>query len=120
MQKFMTHAGLSRPSTEGGESRSEPDPEMVARMRSMTDHFLAHLLRPTALYRPEIEALRTGSGRIVVAGGTTSKGQLAHRTAVALAKRLGTKVVDFPGSHAGFMEQPGPCARLLRQVLSEM
>src|SRR6266851_4434226 len=120
MQKFLAHAGVGGPSAEGDESRSEPDPEMMARMRSATDHFLAHLLRPTALYHPEIEALRTGSVQIVVAGGTTSKGQLAHRTAVALAERLDAKVVDFPGSHAGFMEEPGPCARLLRQILTEM
>jgi len=120
MQKFLAHAGVGGPSAEGDESRSEPDPEMMARMRSATDHFLAHLLRPTALYHPEIEALRTGSVQIVVAGGTTSKGQLAHRTATALAERLGTNVVDFPGSHVGFMEQPSLCARLLRQVLTEM
>jgi clorobiocin biosynthesis protein CloN7 len=120
MQKFLAVAGMSRPSPAGRQSHNEPDPEMVARMRSATDHFLAHLLRPTAFYRPEIEALRTASVRIVVAGGTTSKGLLAHRTAVALAERLGTKVVDFPGSHVGFIEHPGPCARLLRQILTEM
>jgi clorobiocin/coumermycin A biosynthesis protein CloN7/CouN7 len=120
MQKFLARTGVGGPSAEGDESLSEPDPEMVARMRSATDYFLAHLLRPTAFYCPEIEALQTGSAQIVVAGGTTSKGQLAYRTAVALAERLGTNVVDFPGSHVGFMEQPSPCARLLRQVLTEM
>jgi clorobiocin/coumermycin A biosynthesis protein CloN7/CouN7 len=120
MQKFLARTGVGGPSAEGDESLSEPDPGLVARMRSATDYFLAHLLRPTAFYCPEIEALQTGSAQIVVAGGTTSKGQLAYRTAVALAERLGTNVVDFPGSHVGFMEQPSPCARLLRQVLTEM
>jgi clorobiocin/coumermycin A biosynthesis protein CloN7/CouN7 len=117
MQKFFAHAGLNAPSAED-QLRSPPDPEVVARMRSATDHFLAHLLRPTAFYRPEIESLRTISAQIVVAGGTTSKGQLAHRTTVALAEQLGTSVVDFPGSHVGFTEQPAACARLLRQVLT--
>jgi len=120
MQKFFAHVGLGAPGTEGDESRSEPDPEMLERMRSIADHFLAHLLRPTALYRPQIEALRTGAAKIVVAGGTTSKGQLAHRTALALAERLGTKIVDFPGSHVGFREQPGPCAQLLCQLLTDV
>ena len=120
MQKFFAHVGLSAPGTEGEESRSEPDPEMLGRMRSVADHFLAHLLRPTTVYRPEIEALRSGAIKIVVAGGTTSKGQLAHRTALALAERFGTNIVDFPGSHVGFREQPGPCARLLQQLLTEM
>lgn len=116
MRKFFVHAGLDVPYAQGEASRSEP---MVARMRSGAEHFLAHLLRPTAFYAPEIEALRTGPAQIVVAGGTTSKGQLAHRTAVALAERLGSNVVEFPGSHVGFVEQPRPFARLLRQVLTE-
>jgi clorobiocin/coumermycin A biosynthesis protein CloN7/CouN7 len=120
MQKFLMHTGVGAPSGEGGGPRSEPDPEIIARMRAAADHFLAHLLRPTAFYRPKIEALRTGSARIVVAGGTTSKGQLAHRTAIALAERLGTNVVDFPGSHIGFIEYPDACARLLNQLLTEM
>ncbi len=46
-------------------------------MRATTEQFLAHLLRPTTRYRPDIQALRVASTRIVVAGGTTSKGQLA-------------------------------------------
>jgi clorobiocin/coumermycin A biosynthesis protein CloN7/CouN7 len=120
MRKFFVHVGLDVPGARRDASRTEPDPEMAARMRSAAEHFLAHLLRPTAFYRPEIEALQTGPAQIVVAGGTTSKGQLAHRTAVALAERLGSNVVEFPGSHVGIVEQPGPCARLLRQVLTEM
>src|SRR5215211_3312596 len=75
----------------------EPSPEQLARMRAATEQLLAHLLRPTTRYRPDIEALRAASTRIVVAGGATSKGQLANRTAVALADQLGTTlVVDFP------------------------
>jgi clorobiocin biosynthesis protein CloN7 len=120
MQKFLALAGVGGPSAAGDESRSVPDPEMMSRMRATTDHFLAYLLRPTAFYRPDIDVLRTGSAPIVVAGGTTSRGQIAHRTAVALAERLGSNVVDFPGSHVGFIEQPGPCARLLRQILTEV
>jgi hypothetical protein len=32
-------------------------------------------------------------------------GQLAHRTAAALARHLGTPLVEFPGSHAGLAGQ---------------
>jgi clorobiocin biosynthesis protein CloN7 len=92
---------------------------MMARKRSAADHFFAHLLRPTALYLPQVQALRNSSTEIVVTTGTTSKGQLAHRTAVALARQLGTGTVDFPGSHVGFVEQPILCARLLRQLLNK-
>jgi clorobiocin biosynthesis protein CloN7 len=88
-------------------------------MRATTEHFLAHLLRPTTRYRPDIQALQAASTRIVVAGGASSKGQLANRTAVALADRLWTTVVDFPGDHGGFLALPEQFGRLLDQVLTE-
>jgi clorobiocin/coumermycin A biosynthesis protein CloN7/CouN7 len=119
MQKFMAHAGLGEgPAQEADAPQWEPSPEQLARMRATTDQFLAHLLRPTTRYRPDIVALRTASTRIVVAGGATSKGQLANRTAMALADRLGTTVVDFPGDHGGFLAFPEQFGRLLDQVLT--
>jgi clorobiocin/coumermycin A biosynthesis protein CloN7/CouN7 len=63
MAKFMAHAGLGQgPGQEPGAPRWEPSPEQVAAMRATTDTFLAHLIRPTTDYRPDIEALR-GSRR---------------------------------------------------------
>ena len=120
MQKFMAHAGLGAgPAREADAPRWEPSPEQLARMRATTEHFLAHLLRPTTRYRPDIEALRAASTRIVVAGGATSKGQLANRTVVALADQLGTTVLDFPGDHGGFLALPEQFGRVLDQVLTE-
>jgi clorobiocin/coumermycin A biosynthesis protein CloN7/CouN7 len=120
MQKFMAHAGLGQgPAQQADTPQWEPSPEQLARMRATTDHFLAHLLRPTTRYRPDIQALRAASTRVVVAGGATSKGQLANRTAVALAEQLGTTVVDFPGDHGGFLALPEQFGRVLDQVLTE-
>jgi clorobiocin biosynthesis protein CloN7 len=120
MQKFMAHAGLSQgPAQQADAPQWEPSAEQVARMRATTDHFLAHLLRPTTRYRPDIQALRAASTRVVVAGGATSKGQLANRTAVALADQLGTTVVDFPGDHGGFLALPEQFGRELDKVLTE-
>ncbi|HXZ69304.1 MAG TPA: alpha/beta hydrolase [Streptosporangiaceae bacterium] len=120
MQKFFAHAGLNgAPEPEAGAPRWAPSPEQLARMRATNEAFLAHLLRPTTYYRPDIEALRASPTRIVVAAGATSKGQLPNRTAVALADRLGTGVVDFPGDHVGFVVYPEQCGRVLHQVLSE-
>ena len=87
-------------------------------MRAFTDHFLAHLLRPTTEFRPDIGALRAAPSRIVVAGGITSQGTLPHHTAVALAERLGTAMAEFPGDHTGFVTQPDKFGRVLRQVLT--
>jgi clorobiocin biosynthesis protein CloN7 len=121
MQKFLTHAGLGNPpSGDSDAPRWDPPPEMAARMRATTDVFLAHLIRPTTRFRPDIEALRTASTRIVVAVGATSKGQLANRTAIALAERLGTTAVEFPGDHGGFVALPEQCGRVLDQVLTEV
>lgn len=119
MHKFLAHAGLGYPGGHQAEApRWQPAPEQMARLRATTDHFLAHLIRPTACYRPDISALRASSTRIVIACGATSTGQLANRTAAALARQLGTPVVEFPGDHNGFIAQPEQFGRVLDQVLT--
>ena len=119
MQKFMAHAGLGNPAAldESG-PRWEPSPAQIARMRASTGHFLAHLIRPTTSYQPDIQALQAASTRIMVGAGTTSRGQLAHRTAVALATELGTPLIEFPGDHGGFLALPEQFGRELDQVLT--
>jgi len=120
MQKFMAHAGLGEAPGQKAEAPLwEPSPEQMARMRATTEVFLAHLIRPTTRYRPDIEALRTAPTRIVVAVGATSKGQLANRGARALADELGTPAVEFPGDHGGFVALPQQCGRVLDQVLTQ-
>jgi hypothetical protein len=56
--------------------------------------------------------------------GVGSEGELAHRAAQALAERLGTTPVEFPGDHAGFLGgeygqtgDPDAFAATLRKVL---
>jgi pimeloyl-ACP methyl ester carboxylesterase len=119
MPKFMAHAGLGDPpGQQPGAPAWQPTPEQVATMRAATEVFLAHLLRPTTSYRPDLEALRAATPRVVVAVGATSTGQLAHRSALALADRLGPPAVEFPGDHAGFVTMPDQCAQLLDQLLT--
>jgi len=121
MQKFMAHTGLgSGPAgPPAGAPQWQPSPEQIARMRATTGHFLAHLLRPTTDYRPDIAALRAAPARIVIGVGATSAGQLANRTGVALAAELGSPPVEFPGDHGGFAALPQPFSQLLDQVLSQ-
>lgn len=87
-------------------------------VRAILDRFFAHILRPTTRYVPDLGALLAGGIPIVVASGTTSEGQLYHRTTVALARRIGTPVAGFPGGHTGFQEQREEFGRLLRLVLT--
>lgn len=120
MPKFMAHAGLGEaPGQAPGAPAWEPTPEQVATMRADAEVFLAHLLRPTTNYRPDIDALRASAPRIVVAVGATSKGQLAHRSALALADRLDTPATEFPGDHAGFISQLSQFAEVLYRLLTD-
>jgi len=98
-----------------------PTPEMMeawGRIGGNLEYFIAHGIRPISGYTPDVAALRDGSARIVVGIGETSAGQLAHRAAVALAERLGTPPVTFPGDHGGFGSRPGQFAETLHKVLT--
>jgi pimeloyl-ACP methyl ester carboxylesterase len=103
------------------EQPQELTPEMMegwTRISSNLEYFLAHGVRPISGYAPDVAALRDGSARIVVGIGETSVGQLAYRSAVALAERLGTPPVTFPGDHGGFGSQPSRFAETLHKVLA--
>jgi clorobiocin biosynthesis protein CloN7 len=114
-QKFFDFAGLEMP-PQGGEgvAASPPDAQMVA----TSERFFGHGLLPIALYEPDFTALRDAPTRVVVAGGTTSRGELAQRTAAALAQRLGTPLVEFPGGHGGFASDAEDFAAVLRRTLA--
>ncbi|MEU9165456.1 alpha/beta hydrolase [Streptomyces sp. NPDC048424] len=114
VERFSRPPGGGRHEVTDLESFTPPDD-----VRAILDRFFLHILRPTALHRPDLAALRAVADRIVVAGGTAAEGQLSHRSATALAEELGTKLFEFPGDHTGFQGEPEPFVRLLRQVLTE-
>ena len=68
-------------------------------------------------YQHDFDALRAAPTRIVLGVGTQSAQMLAGRAAVAVAGRLGTTPVSFPGGHDGFRSDPGDFAAVLRTVL---
>jgi pimeloyl-ACP methyl ester carboxylesterase len=113
---------------EGGPKYSEemqqapPTPEgqeMMGRMTGNFDLFIAHELRPIGGYMPDIDALRTGSPRIVSAAGEDSGEQAARRAALALAERLGSAVGYLPGSHGGWGSDPQKFAERLHELLRQ-
>jgi hypothetical protein len=64
------------------------------------------------------------STRIVVSQGPESTGDLANRSATAVAERLGTTPVVFPSNHGGFLGgeygqtgEPEAFAAKLREIL---
>lgn len=109
---FVAEMGM-RPQQHDGESRPPTAEELVAAERAF-----GHGLVPIVLYEPEISALQAASTRIVIAGGTTSKGELSQCAAAALAERIGVPLVDFPGGHTGFISHPEHFAGILRRELA--
>jgi pimeloyl-ACP methyl ester carboxylesterase len=119
MQKFLALAGLK-----GGPpphaAAGPPSPEVMERMARMgrnMELFLGHGMQEAGGFVPDIAALRAGSPRILIAGGEASGDQLAYRAAVAVAERLGTTIMRFPGDHGGFTTHPEAFAVRLQEVL---
>jgi pimeloyl-ACP methyl ester carboxylesterase len=54
----------------------------------------------------------------VIGVGAQSAAILPGRAAVAVAERLGTPPVTFPGGHDGFLGEPDAFAATLRTVLA--
>jgi len=113
-QRFFTFTGINLPSQGEGAAPQPPSAEMVA----TSERFFGHGLLPITLYQPDFAALQAAPARVIAAGGTTSKGEFAQRTAAALAERLGTPLIDFPGNHAGFASEAKGFATVLRRTLA--
>jgi pimeloyl-ACP methyl ester carboxylesterase len=113
-EKFSSFTGMDTGPQDDHVDPGPPSAEEVA----TSERFFGHGLLPIALYQPDFSALHTAPSRIVVAGGSASKGQFPQRTAVALAKRLGTSLIDFPGGHVGFISDPKEFAGVLQRALT--
>ena len=124
--QVVSHPGLF---TAADVAAPPPDPAMFGMPAdddgSRTDLMLEHNMRWLVTYEPDFEALRKAPTRLVLAAGEESEGILASRGAYAVAERLGSDVVIFPGGHNGFMGgeygqppgKPAEFAAKLREVL---
>lgn len=72
-------------------------------------------------YQLNFAALKSAStrSRIVIAGGASNHEDETYWSAVAVAERLGTPLVEFPGRHVGYMTNPAAFVQRLHEVLSE-
>jgi len=92
---------------------------------SRNDPLLGQNMVTCNAYEHDFDALRAASTRIVIGVGTTSREVMAGRAARAVAERLGTEPVTFPGGHDGFSGgeygtpgEPDAFAAKLREVLA--
>ncbi len=129
MARFIVTVGHSGPFGPDDANEPPPDPAMfglpAADDGTRTDPLLGQNIISCTHFEPDFAALRAASTRIVLGAGAESAGTLAHRGAVAVAERLGTTPVTFPGGHGGFLGneygQPGDpdgFAAKLREVLA--
>jgi pimeloyl-ACP methyl ester carboxylesterase len=128
MAKFIVLVSHKGPIPADFVDQPAPDPAMfglpVDDDGARTDPLLGQNMISCTHYEPDFDALRAASTRIVMAAGAESDGELAHRGAVAVAERLGTRPVTFPGNHGGFLGgeygqvgDPDAFASTLRDVL---
>ena len=103
--RLVMHTG---PVTDDYTSQPGPDPATFGLPAeddgSRDDVLLAQNLLTCTSHEHDLAALRSASTRIVAAVGVGSAGQLAHRGGEALAERLGTVPVEFPGDHGSFLD----------------
>ena len=93
---------------------------------SRDDPLLGLNMPSTPAHRHNFDALRAAPTRIVIGVGAQSAPMLAGRAGAAVAERLGTAPVTFPGGHDGFvggefgrMGEPDAFAITLRKVLTD-
>jgi hypothetical protein len=130
MAKFIALVQHKGPVPADWADRLAPDPAMFglpsADDGSRSDPLLGQNMTSGTSYKPDFDALRRASTRIVIAAGAESEGEPANRGAHAVAERLRMAPVIFPSHHAGFLGgeygqtgDPDAFAAKLRQVLGQ-
>ena len=112
--------GQDTDNQEGQDADAAQGPPPQSEKQQADDElFFLHMLKPILGYEPDVEALRSGRPRVVIAIGEMSRGEVAGRSTTALAEQLGTSAITFPGHHGGFMDDPAGFASTIREVLAK-
>jgi pimeloyl-ACP methyl ester carboxylesterase len=130
MAKFIALVSYQGPLTPGYADQPAPDPAMFGLPAeddgSRNDPLVGQNIVTCNTYRHDFDALRAGSTRVVIGVGATSGQMIAGRAGLAVAERLGTPPVTFPGGHDGFlggeyggMGEPDAFAATLHKVLDD-
>jgi hypothetical protein len=130
MAKFITLVSQQGPLPADYLDRPAPDPAAFGLPTeddgSRNDPLVGQNMISGSHYEHDFGALRAASTRVIVAVGAESGQMVAGRAGAAVAERLGTAPVTFPGGHDGFlggeyggMGRPDDFAATLRTVLGE-
>jgi pimeloyl-ACP methyl ester carboxylesterase len=129
MAKFIALVSYQGPIPAGFADQPGPDPATFGLPSvddgSRDDALLGLNMPSCPGYQHDFDALRAASTRVVIGVGAQSAEMMAGRAGIAVAERLGSAPVTFPGGHDGFlggeyggMGEPGAFAITLRQVLT--
>jgi pimeloyl-ACP methyl ester carboxylesterase len=129
MAKFIAFVSHEGPLPAGFAGQPAPNPANFGLPTqddgSRDDALLGLNMISTPGYHHDFDALRAAGTRIVIGVGAESATMIAGRAGTAVAERLGTAPVTFPGGHDGFvggeygrMGQPDAFAATLREVLT--
>jgi pimeloyl-ACP methyl ester carboxylesterase len=129
MAQFIAFVSIQGPVPAEFATQPAPDPARFGLPAdddgTRTDLLLASNMLTVTSYRPDFDRLRSAATRIVPAVGADSRHAVAGRGGLAVAERLGTNPVEFPGGHGGFLgpdsQPPGDpeaFAARLREVLT--
>ena len=129
MAKFIALVSFDGPLPADYADRPAPDPQMFGLPTgddgTRTDPLLWQNMVTSTAYEHDVDALRSASTRVILGVSEDAPTTIAGRGAVAIAERLGTKPVPFPGGHDGFlggeyggMGKPDAFAAKLREVLA--
>lgn len=130
MAKFIALVMVEGELTAEYADRPDPDPAMFGMPTeddgSRDDLMFGVNMLTLPPYEPRYETIRTGTPRVLVAVGEDTGEQMTGRAARAVAARLGTEAVVFPGGHGGFSggeygqpaDKPDQFAAKLREVLA--
>ena len=128
MAKFIALVSQQGPIPDDYADRPAPDPAAFGLPAqddgARNDPLVGQNILSCASYRHDFAALGAAATRIVIGVGEESAAGVAGRGGVAVAQRLGTAAVTFPGGHDGFlggeyggMGKPEPFAATLRTIL---
>jgi pimeloyl-ACP methyl ester carboxylesterase len=109
MAAFLQIAGMTPP------PKPETPRALPPRVAANIDYFLEFGVRAIGEYRPDIAKLKNRD--VVVGAGRDSQGQLAHRTAQALAEQLGSPLIEFPSDHSSWVKTPDEFSKTLVKAL---
>jgi pimeloyl-ACP methyl ester carboxylesterase len=128
MAKFIALASHEGPLPANYAKQLAPDPAMFGLPTqddgSRDDPLVGQNMPSCIAYQHDFDALSAAPTRVVIGVGATSGSAMTGRAATAVAERLETTAVTFPGGHDGFLGgeygqtgEPDAFAATLRQVL---